>query len=118
MNIEMCTMNKPMKRRTLTALGFSLLFATAAVNADDLYRLSWRATVYTHDGNGQVIAHSLTEKDLIQKVATDNGLDPKSLAFVYRANKHDTAVVDAATGAFVADVYQMEYNFTEVSNST
>jgi hypothetical protein len=31
--------------------------------------------------------------------------------------KHDTAVVRAADGAFVADVIQMEYSFTDVSNT-
>jgi hypothetical protein len=86
-------------------------------NADDLYRLTWRGSVYTTDASGQLVTRLATEKDFIQKVANDNGLDPKSLAFVYRPNKHDTAVVDAATGAFIADVIQMEHNFTEVSNS-
>src|SRR5437879_2276790 len=81
-------------------------------SADDLFRLTWHGTVYSTDANGQLVARTASEKDFIQKVASDNGLDPKSLAFVYRPNKHDTAVVDAASGAFVADVIQMEHNFT------
>jgi hypothetical protein len=81
------------------------------------FRLSWRGTVYT-TVNGQVTAHGVTERDFILKVAQDNGLDPKILAFVYRVDKHDTAVVLAANGTFVADVLQMEVNFTDVANST
>jgi hypothetical protein len=86
--------------------------------ADDLFRMTWRATVYTTGANGQVTAKSFTEKDFLKKVASDNGLEAKKLAFVYRPNKHDTAVVMAANGAFVADVIQMQYNFTDISNTT
>jgi hypothetical protein len=37
------------------------------------------------------------------------------LFFVYRPNKRDTAVVQS-NGAFVADVIQMEYQFTDIAN--
>jgi len=87
-------------------------------HADDLFQLSWRGMAYSTGPNGQVITKPVSERDFIQKVATDNGLDPRTLVFVYRPDKHDTAVVMASNGAFVADVIQMEYNYTEVANST
>jgi len=105
------------RRTRIICMALPLGLLSLSLQADDLFKLSWRGTAYTTDGNGNVVAKTATEKDFIQKVATDNGLDPKSLVFVYRADKHDTAVVDASTGAFVADVIQMEYNFTDVSNS-
>jgi hypothetical protein len=88
-----------------------------ALHADDLFRLTWHGKVYT-SGAGGVVIKSVSEKDFVQKVAQDNGLDPATLVFVYRPDKHDTAVVRASDGAFVADVLQMEYNFTEATNST
>lgn len=106
------------KNRTLgIIIAFGLLQPLIST-ADDLFRLSWRGTVYTTGANGQVSARSMSERDFVNRVASDNGLDPRTLVFVYRADKHDTAVVFAATGGFVADVIQMEYQFTEVSNTT
>jgi|KBSMisStaDraftv2_1062788.scaffolds.fasta_scaffold74646_2 hypothetical protein len=90
---------------------------TFALQADDLFRMSWHGKVYTSGPNG-VVVRPFTEKDFIQKIAADNGLNPAGLIFVYRADKHDTAVVRASDGAFVADVIQMEYNYTEAKNST
>jgi hypothetical protein len=86
--------------------------------ADDLFQLSWRGVSYSTGPNGQVVTKPVSERDFIEKVASDNSLDPRQLVFVYRPDKHDTAVVMASTGAFVADVIQMEYNYTEVTNST
>jgi hypothetical protein len=93
------------------------LIQPIVAHADNLFRLSWRGKVYT-SGPAGVVVRRCSEKDFVQKVATDNGLDPNSLVFVYRADKHDTAVVRAADGAFVADVLQMEYNYTEATNGT
>jgi len=89
----------------------------ALMRADDLFRLTWRGTVYTTDANGNVSAKPVTERDFVQQVAANNGLDPKSLVFVYRPNKRDTAVVVAANGQFVSDVIQMENSYTEVANT-
>jgi hypothetical protein len=85
--------------------------------ADDLFRLYWRGTYYTTDATGHIIARPFTEQDFVNKVAKDNGLDPATLAFVYRPSKRDTVVV-RSTGAFVADVIQMEYTYTDVRNPT
>ena len=93
------------------------LIAPLVANGDDLFRMTWRGTVYTTGANGQVVSKSFSEKDFVQQVATNNGLDPKTLVFVYRAAKRDTAVVLASNGQFVADVLQMENNFTDVGNS-
>lgn len=95
----------------------AMLISASALQADDLFRLTWHGKAYT-SGPGGVVVKNVTEKDFIAKVATDNGLDAATLAFVYRADKHDTAVVRLSDGAFVADVIQMEYNYTEATNST
>jgi hypothetical protein len=87
-------------------------------NADDLFQLFWRGTAYKNDSTGHIIAVSISEQDFVNKVAADNGLNPTDLVFVYRPNKRDTAVVRAANGQFVADVIQMEVNFTDVVNPT
>src|SRR5258708_31015150 len=106
--------------KSFNALGIVtvlVLIQPLASHADDLFRLSWRGTVYTNGPSGQVMSRSFSEKDYVQQVAADNGLDPKALVFVYRPNQHDTAVVRLADGAFVSDVFQMEINFTEVGNT-
>jgi hypothetical protein len=43
---------------------------------------------------------------------------PSLLVFVYRAEKRDTAVVYRSNGEFLADVYQMEYTYNDVTNPT
>jgi len=88
-----------------------------ALKADDLFRMSWRGPYIPPAPTGRS-SPKASAKGFYQQIAIDNGLDPRSLAFVYRPQKHDTAVVVAATGAFVADVIQMEYSYTEVSNTT
>jgi hypothetical protein len=93
-----------------------MLMPACVLRADDLFKLTWHGKAYT-SGPGGVVVRPFTEKDFIAKVAQDNGLDPATLVFVYRADKHDTAVVRISDGAFVADVIQMEYNFTEATNS-
>lgn len=107
-------MNKALRTTIVIALS---LAGPLAASGDDLFRMSWRGTVYTTGPNGQVVAKSFSEKDFVKQVAADNGLDPKKLVFVYRPAKRDTAVVMASNGAFVADVIQMENNFTEVGNT-
>lgn len=87
------------------------------VSATDMFRMTWRGTAYTTSDSGQVTARSFSEKDFIQRVANDNGIDPRQLAFVYRPANHDTVVVRISDGWW-ADVIQMEYNFTEVKNTT
>jgi hypothetical protein len=112
-------LNQIMKSMKKMALIAALAFAPAFLSqADELWKLSWRGTVYTNGSAGQIVARSFTEKDFINAAAVDNSLDPKSLAFVYRPLKHDTAIVSVLDGHFVADVIQMENNFTEVPNPT
>lgn len=83
--------------------------------ADDLFRLFWRGVVYTKNSSGHIAAVNFTEQDFVNKVANDNGLDPSTLIFVYRPDKRDTVVV-RQNGAFVADVIQMEYTWTDIEN--
>lgn len=106
-----------MRIRNVLACGVMLgLLQPLIIKADDLFRMSWHGTAYTTGSNGQVTARPFSERDFIQKVATDNGISPGDLAFVYRPKNHDTVVVRMSDGWW-ADVIQMEYNFTEVSNS-
>jgi hypothetical protein len=83
-----------------------------------LFQLFWRGTYYTKNDTGHIVAVSFTEQDFVNKVAQDNGLDASTLVFVYRPDKRDTVVVRASDGAFIADVIQMEYTFTDVVNPT
>ncbi len=83
--------------------------------ADDLFQMFWRGTYYKNDSTGHIRAITITEQDFVNKVAQDNNLNPANLVFVYRPRKHDTVVVQS-NGKFVADVIQMEYNYTDVVN--
>jgi hypothetical protein len=107
-----------MKTRNVLACSLAIgLFQPLVLKATDMFRMSWHGTAYTTGSNGQVTARPFSERDFIQKVASDNGINTSALAFVYRPLSHDTVVVRLADGWW-ADVIQMEYNFTEVSNST
>jgi len=106
-----------MRIRNVLACGLAIgLFQPLVLRATDLFRMSWRGTSYTTGANGQVTARPFSERDFVQKVATDNGIDARELAFVYRPLSHDTVVVRLSDGWW-ADAIQMEYNFTDVSNS-
>src|SRR5258707_4965165 len=99
----------------LAAVIAGSLILPLSSKGDDLFQLFWRGNVYTKNSNGRIIAFSFTEQDFINKVAQDNGLDASQLFFVYRPNKRDTVVVQS-NGKFVADVIQMEYQFTDIAN--
>src|ERR1051325_8692841 len=86
-------------------------------SADDLFLLNWRGTAYTTDSLGRVVARSYSGNEIVQKIAQDNGLNPAELVLVYRPNKRDTAVVRKATGELIADAQQIQYVYTDVSNS-
>jgi hypothetical protein len=108
-----------MNRKASVVLAAAVsLIAALNSSADDLFQLFWRGTYYAKNDTGHIVAVSFTEQDFVNKVAQDNGLDPSTLVFVYRADKRDTAVVRASDGAFIADVIQMEYTFTDVVNPT
>jgi hypothetical protein len=111
-------MTQNMKVKVLLPLAVALgLLQPRPARADDLFQLFWRGTYYTTNSTGHIVALQFTEKDFVNKVAQDNGLDPSNLIFVYRPNKRDTVVV-RSNGAFVADVIQMEFTFTDVNNPT
>jgi len=108
-----------MKRHAIVVLAAAVTLTAGMMSqADDLFQLFWRGTYYTKNDTGHIVAVSFTEQDFVNKVAQDNGLDPSTLVFVYRADKRDTAVVRVSDGAFIADVIQMEYTFTDVVNPT
>lgn len=106
------------KHRTLGLLAALLLTTALTAQADDLFQLFWRGTYYTKNSSGHIIAVPFTEQDLVNKVAQDNGLDPSTLVFVYRPDRRDTVVVRKSNGAFIADVIQMEFTWTDVVNPT
>lgn len=108
--------NADMKLRITLLMAIAIsLFQDSGADADDLFQLFWRGTYYTKNATGHIIALPFTEQDFVNKVAQDNGLDPSGLIFVYRPNRRDTVVV-RSNGAFVADVIQMEYVYTDVTN--
>lgn len=107
-----------MKIRNILVCSLTIgLLQPFLLKGEDMFRMSWHGTAYTTSESGQVTARPFTEKDFIQKVASNNGIDARELVFVYRPRNHDTVVVRVSDGWW-ADVIQMEYNFTEVSNST
>src|SRR5215469_17685908 len=103
------------KYSRLASVSALILATTLSSQADDLFQLFWRGTYYTKNSTGHIVAVNFTEQDFVNKVAQDNGLDPSTLIFVYRPDRRDTVVV-RSNGAFVADVIQMEYVWTDVNN--
>jgi hypothetical protein len=106
------------KCRTIGLISAVLLATQLTSSADDLFRLFWRGTYYTKNSSGHIVAVPFTEQSFVNKVAQDNGLDPSTLVFVYRPDRRDTVVVRASTGAFIADVIQMEFTWTDIVNPT
>ncbi len=105
-----------MKMRIVLALaGAVALLQPLNSKADDLFRLFWRGTYYTHNASGHIVAVPFTEQTFVNQVAKNNGLDPSQCIFVYRPDRRDTVVV-RRNGAFVADVIQMEYTYVDVTN--
>jgi hypothetical protein len=101
-------------------MALSILVGLASImttKAQDQFLLAWNATGYTYNSRGELVATNVNAQTLIKKVAADNGLDPKDLAFVYRVENLDTGVAFKTNGQFVADVYQMEDTFTAVTNA-
>ena len=102
-----------------TSLVAIILAATAALStyADELYQISWRGTAYRTTESGKIVMRRVTEAEYVNRAAANNGLNPKTLALAYRANKRDIAVVRLSDGAFIADAIQLEYKFTEAGRS-
>lgn len=108
-----------MKMRIALALVITIgSLGSLTARADDLFQMFWRINVYQKNSTGHIIAYRMSEQDFVNTIAHNNGLNPADLVFVYRPNKHDTAVVRRSNGAFVADVIQMEYNYFDMVNPT
>jgi len=93
-------------------------FSAHAQEQTNQFLMNWHATGYTTNSRGQIVATNINQQTLINKVAADNGLNPKDLVFIYRVEKRDTAVAWKTNGVFVADVYQMEYTYQDITNAT
>ncbi len=102
---------------TLAAVTVSLL-RPGSTQAQDQYVLTWKGISYTTNAHGAFVAKPFSDKDVVEKVAQDNGLDARGLALVYRVQEEDTAVVNRSDGSFVADVMQMQFSHTQVGNGT
>jgi len=98
-------------------IGMGSCWAAQAQEQTNEVLMTWSATGYTTNAKGDIIATNLTQQTLINKVAADNGIDPKDCEFVYRVEKLDTGVVWKTNGLFIADVYQMEYVFEDITNA-
>lgn len=97
--------------------GLGPCLAAKAQEQTNEFLMYWNASGYTVNAAGHVIATNLTQQKLIDKVAADNGINPNDCCFVYRVEKRDTAVVWKTNGVFIADVYQMEYTFQDITNA-
>ncbi len=107
-----------MKMRMLLIAALAALCVHPLLANAQNFQLYWRGTYFVTNASGQAFSGYFTEQSFINKIARDNNLDASKLAFVYRADKRDTAVVWASNGAFVADVIQMEYNYFDVGDPT
>jgi hypothetical protein len=92
------------------------LGSVITARAQDQFYLSWVAVGYTYNAKGQMVATNENAETFIKKVAADNGLNPADLAFVYRVENLDTVVAFKSNGQFVADIYQMETTYTDITN--
>jgi hypothetical protein len=81
------------------------------------YVLTWRGTAYSTNALGRVVATRFTERDIIKTIAANNEITDRNLAFVYRADKRDTAVVRLTDGWMVSDWQQIQYSYTDVASS-
>jgi hypothetical protein len=99
-------------------IGIASCLNAIAQEQTNEYIMNWTATGYTTNSHGDIIATNLNAQTLINKVAADNGIDPKDCEFVYRVEKRDTAVVWKTNGVIIADVYQTEYTFEDITNAT
>ena len=82
------------------------------------YLLTWRGTAYATNGLGRVVATRFSERDIIRTIAQNNGItNLRTLAFVYRADKRDTAVVRLSDGGIVSDWQQIQYSYTDVTDA-
>jgi hypothetical protein len=109
-------MNMSKKLVLTMIIGFGFTLPAMAQAPYDQFILTWSGTGYTTNKNGKLTAITVSGKDFVDRVAADNGVNPSLLVFVYRAEKRDTAVVYRSNGVFLADVYQVEYTYTDVTN--
>src|SRR6267378_4107088 len=82
--------------KTKTTLGLMMaigLMQAVAAQADDVYVLSWRGTLYYTNDAGRIVAKSYTERDVINRIALNTGASASQLVLVYRPLSLDTAVV-------------------------
>ena len=106
------------KKQWMVIAAFLALQTFSVLAQNHQYLMRWRGTAYSTDSTGRVVAKHFAEKDFIKTIADNNGItDLRGLAFVYRADKRDTAVVRLSDGGIVSDVQQIQYAYTDVASS-
>jgi hypothetical protein len=100
--------------------GGVLILWMAAVSsglAFENVEMHWRGTVLTTNLNGRAISKPWTEKEIINLIASNfgetNKAEIRDWVLAYRFLKRDVSVIKRSTGEFIADVIQLEYNYTE-----
>lgn len=110
------------KKLTLTLMiGFCSTMMAVAQAPYDQFIITWRASGYTTNAAGRLVAVAGSGQQFVNRIAQDNFPNnwqavAAQLCLVYRAEKRDMAVVYRSTGEFLADVYQVENVFTELTN--
>jgi hypothetical protein len=79
----------------------------SSARADDLFVLIWRGTLSVTDSAGNISTRPFTERNVVNVIARNNGLNPNALVLVYRPDKFDTAVVYRSDGQVVSDHVQI-----------
>lgn len=106
-----------MIRKTLTLAAAILISQATLSHAREIFYMKWRGIAYTTDGSGRIVKHHYNQKDIIREAAEDNGIyDLKALAYVYVADENNTEVVWKDTGETVREIFQFEYDFTDLTN--
>src|SRR3954471_7719075 len=104
-------MSCSMTMKTKRSLGLMMLalavMQAASVQAVDMFILTWRGTLYYTNDAGKIVARPYTERDVVNRIATNRGVSPSSMVLVYRPLYMDTAVVTKSDTGVWADYLQM-----------
>jgi hypothetical protein len=108
----------------LAALLALCLGATFSAKAQAQFRFLFQGTSYQNNGAGNAIGTPITEQDLLNDRAQQLGVDPSSIALVYRQNGDvhgDTVAVmrlsDNAQLGFEFGYYFYDNTFTDINNN-
>jgi len=108
----------------LAALLALCLGGTFSAKAQAQFRFLFQGTSYQNNGAGNAIGTPITEQDLLNDRAQQLGVDPSTIALVYRQNGDphgDTVAVmrvsDGAQLGFEFGYYFYDNTFTDINNN-